>query len=631
MHVVVCVKPIPPGAPSRRLDPASLTLDRTAPLVMDDVDAQGVELALRLAERASGRHGHCRVTAVSMAPEGALACLRGALAMGVGAGVVVSDDALAGSDSLVTAKVLAAVARRLAPDLIVAGTESSDGYTGTMPAQLAELLGLPSVTFVRALEVRDGVLVAERQGADRVDEVTCPLPALVTAMPGVRQPRYPSFSGLRASRSAPIEVLSLAELGLAAAQVGPAGSRQRVVAVRAAPARPPGVQVLDGGDGHVRIIEELVRSGAVGVSPSRGNSGPNRAAASSGVDLGPTVGPGEAGRGFSRIWVVTEPVEGRPGVADLDLLDWARGAAQVVEAVHWGPDARAAAPALGAHGARRVLSVGDLGDALPGAAVAAALAARVAAGPVPDAVLFSPSHDQRDIAGRLSARLDRPLLANAVGLTVCAGGDLVCDHDRSGGRERVSAVTSAGPPSLVLVRPRSLPVTPGPAERPGPPAEVVALPVLAEAGAWVAAAQVVRRARAVDGSVTRLDDAAVVVAGGRGVGSADQFGLVAELAALLGGAPAATRAVVDAGWAPFPLLVGQSGRTVAPEVYLAFGISGADQHVAGMAGARTIVAVNTDADAPIMALAHLAVVGDAPDILRRLVAHVAAIRASRPR
>lgn len=319
--------------------------------------------------------------------------------------------------------------------------------------------------------------------------------------------------------------------------------------------------------------------------------------------------------------MVTESVGGRPGVADLDLLDWGRGVASVVEAVHWGPDAEAAAPALGAHGASRVLSVGDLGDVLPGAAVAAALAARVAAGQGPDAVLFSPTHDQRDVAGRLSARLDRPLLANAVGLSVGPDGALVCEHDRLGGRERVVAELTAGPPSLVLVRPRSLGAAPGP---PGPPADVVAVPVPAAAGSWVTAARAVRWAADVDGSVTRLDDASVVVAGGRGVGSADRFGLVEELAALLGGAPAATRAAVDAGWAPFSMLVGQTGRTVAPAVYLAFGISGADQHLAGMAGARTIVAVNTDPDAPIMALADLALAGDAPDILRRLVAAVVA-------
>lgn len=259
MHVVVCVKQIPPGAPSGPLDPAALTPDRTAPLVMDEVDAGGVELALQLAERAGGGH----VTAVSMAPGDAVSGLRRALAMGVGAAVLVSDDALAGSDALVTAKVLAAVARRLAPDLIVAGTESTDGYTGTMPVQLAELLGMPSVTFARAVEVRDGVLVAERQGADGVDEVTCPLPVVVTAMSSARQPRYPTFSGIRASRSAPIEMLSLADLGLGADQVGPAGSGQRVVALRPAAPRAPGVQVRDNGDGHLRIIEVLVRFGVL--------------------------------------------------------------------------------------------------------------------------------------------------------------------------------------------------------------------------------------------------------------------------------------------------------------------------------------------------------------------------------
>lgn len=258
MDVAVCVKQIPDPAVPGRLDASALTLVRTGALVLDAADAVGVELALRLVEQA----GAGTVTVVSMAPQGAMVGLRAALAMGAAAAVLVSDDALAGSDALITAKVLAAAIARLGPDLVVAGTESTDGYTGTMPVQLAELLALPSITFVRRAGLCDGALVVERQGEDGVDEVTCPLPALLTVMSGAAVPRYPTYSGIRAARLAPVSVLSVADLGLAADQVGVVGSRQRVVSARPAVGRVAGVAVADDGAvGHLPILEVLDRAG----------------------------------------------------------------------------------------------------------------------------------------------------------------------------------------------------------------------------------------------------------------------------------------------------------------------------------------------------------------------------------
>lgn len=330
---------------------------------------------------------------------------------------------------------------------------------------------------------------------------------------------------------------------------------------------------------------------------------------------------------LGRVWVVVQSDGGRPATAGMELVGWARGAATVVDAIHWGRDAEAVAPTLGAHGVARVLSTGDLGDALPGAAVAAAMAARIGSGDVPVVVLFSPTHDQRDIVGRLSARLDRPVLANAVGLSVADDGGVVTEHELFGGTTVASARSTAGPPHLVVARPRSLAASVAPAVVAGGPAEVVPLPV-PDIGRLATAAQVRCRGRVVRRVGPSLDEAPVVVAAGRGLGPTDRFELVEELARLLGGAPAATRAAVDAGWASFTIQVGQTGRTVAPEVYLAFGISGAAQHLIGMRGARTIVAVNTDPDAPLMAIADLAVVGDAARVLTCLVDAVRARRSA---
>ena len=253
MNVVVCVKQIPDPAAPGQLDPGTKTLKREGKLILDDSDAYGVEMALRLAEKAGGGD----VTLVSMAPNGETSGLRTALAMGAAKAILVSDDALAGSDALTTAKVLAAAIKRAEPDLVVAATESTDGYTGTTPAQVAELLGLPSVTFAKSVDVADGKVRVNRQTEAGYDEVECPLPALVTVTAGVVEPRYPSFKGIMAARSKPVEQLTVADLGLSPDQVGAKGARQEVVDVAPAEERKSGEKIVDEGDAHERVVAFL--------------------------------------------------------------------------------------------------------------------------------------------------------------------------------------------------------------------------------------------------------------------------------------------------------------------------------------------------------------------------------------
>ena len=253
MNVVVCVKQIPDPAQPGQLDPGSKTLKREGKLILDDSDAYGVEMALLLAEKAGGGE----VTLVSMAPNGEAGGLRTALAMGAAKAILISDDSLAGTDALGTAKVLAAAIKRAEPDLIVAATESTDGYTGTLPVQVAEILGLPSVTFAKSVDVADGKVKVNRQTESGYDEVECPLPALVTVTAGVVEPRYPSFKGIMAARSKPVEQLTVADLGLGADQVGATGARQEVVDVTAAEARKAGEVITDEGDAHERVVAFL--------------------------------------------------------------------------------------------------------------------------------------------------------------------------------------------------------------------------------------------------------------------------------------------------------------------------------------------------------------------------------------
>jgi electron transfer flavoprotein beta subunit len=252
MNVVVCVKQIPDPAEPGKLE-ADNTLDRSGKLIIDESDSYGVEMALQLADAAGGGE----VTLVSMAPDGETAGLRTALAMGATKAILVSDPALSGAGALDTAKVLAAAIKRAEPDLVLAATESSDGYTGTVPEQVAALLDLPSVTFAKHVEVADGTVKVQRQTEAGYDECEAPLPALVSVTAGVVEPRYPSFKGIMAAKSKPVDQLTVADLGIEESTVGSVGAGQEIVAVEDAPARDAGEIVEDDGEGFQKIVAFL--------------------------------------------------------------------------------------------------------------------------------------------------------------------------------------------------------------------------------------------------------------------------------------------------------------------------------------------------------------------------------------
>jgi electron transfer flavoprotein alpha subunit len=313
---------------------------------------------------------------------------------------------------------------------------------------------------------------------------------------------------------------------------------------------------------------------------------------------------------IGKIWVLAEAFEGKALSSTLEMLTKARELGSTVEAFTWG-DASAFAAELGEHGATKVYTVADLGGALPGVPVAAAIAAQAEADGAPDALLVAQSYDGRDVAGRLSAKLDKPVLTNAVGLS--ADGDkLVSEHAIFGGTTIVKAAFAGDGPHIFLIRPKSFAPEPGS----GGAAEVVSVSV-PDPGATNGAKIVERHVEERTGP--KLDEAAVVVSGGRGLGEADKFAMIEELAKLLHGAPGASRAIVDAGWVPYAYQVGQTGKTVKPTVYVACGISGATQHMVGMKGAKNIVAINKDQEAPILSIADLGIVGDVHKVLPKLI------------
>jgi electron transfer flavoprotein alpha subunit len=312
----------------------------------------------------------------------------------------------------------------------------------------------------------------------------------------------------------------------------------------------------------------------------------------------------------STIWVYGEIADGAPTTGTLELVTKARSIASNVEVFVAG-DAASVAGALGAHGASKVLATGDLGGKLPGVAASAAMAAALEGGASPDLVMFATSYEGRDVMARLSVKLDRTVLTNNVDVMV--DGDAVqVVTPVFGGNTLVTTTFSGAKPYLASFRPKSFA-----AEAGGSGSGEVSAVTVPELGA--AGGATVTGSHVEASSGPKLDDANVVVSGGRGLGEATKYEMVEELAKLLKAAPGASRAIVDAGWVPYSYQVGQTGKVVKPTVYIAAGISGATQHMVGMKGSKNIIAINKDKEAPIFGIADLGIVGDVHKVLPKLI------------
>ncbi len=316
---------------------------------------------------------------------------------------------------------------------------------------------------------------------------------------------------------------------------------------------------------------------------------------------------------MTTVWVWAEVGSEGPHASALELLTKARGLADTVAAVALGPGATFAAPVLGEYGARTIYASDDpvFSDFL--GQPAAYVLHRLVHEHRPNLVLFPTTHDARDVAGRLQARTGTTLMSGATDVDSLGS----AQTQMGGGETIVDVALEGGDPKLVLVRPKSFAAEPS-----GGQATIVEVPTDVP--------DQLRRARRMErheeaAAGPKLEEAKVVIAGGRGLQDPSNFSLLNELASEIGSAAVgASRAVVDAGWIPYSHQIGQTGKTVRPEVYIAVGISGATQHVVGMKGSKRIVAINRDRAAPIFELADLGVVGDALQVLPRLIEEIRA-------
>ena len=515
---------------------------------------------------------------VSMGPEKAADALRKALAMGADRAVLVADEAAAGSDLVATSRVLARALEREDADLVLFGQQAADSDGAVLWAAVADRLRRPLVSQVAELTVEDGAVRGKRQTEFGYDVIRAPLPAVVAVSDAINEPRYPSLKGIMGAKRKPQDVLSVSDLGLSADEVGEAGladdggrARRAARPRRGAPDR--GRRQRGAGGRRVPRREEApVADGHPGLprapraarcSATRSACSRRRPALDGGQVAGVLVGSG---------------VEG---------LAAAGGRARREPRVRRGRRV-----------ARRAAARSRASTRWPRSCASTA-----------STPCSSRSPCSRPTSPRASPRASTPGLNWDLVDLELRDGELV--GSRPALADSVHVETGwVGTPRLAIVRSGTFEPSPV-----GGSAEVVGFEPAVED--FSRAAEMVEQAHE-ESEGPSIEDAEVIVAGGRGLGGPENFTLVEELAKALGGAVAATRAVVDAGWYPYSTQVGQTGKTVSPKLYIACGISGAIQHKVGMQSSQVVVAINKDPNAPIFEYADLGVVGDVHQVVPKL-------------
>ena len=605
MKTAVCVKYVP--VVSRiTFDYESKTIIREGvPSEVNPFDVLGLTRAVELKAGPGDE-----VVALSMGPPQAAEGLTTCLALGADRAVLLSDRALAGSDTLATARALSLALQREKPDLIVCGRNSADAETGQVGPELAELLGIPHISQVRKLEYLGDTnrIVAERITDEGYQVIESPLPALVCVTEGVAAETFANREQLAAAREKPIEELTCAQLAADLSQFGLDGSPTWVADIRLVEPTRLGVMIEgESPETAAQQVAQLLRERLVAVPERPGNN------------------PGtENNRPAIRypdnreqsIWVVAETAGSGLRRVTLELLGKARELAAVtpsaVAAVLIGAARPEMLAELAAYGADRVLTLdnAELGP-ICSRGVAAALAAAMAAAR-PYAVLFAATADGRDLAARSAARLGLGLTGDAIDLEIDEQGRLVQLKPALGGNV-LAPILSKTLPNMVTLRPGLL--TPlEPDYRATAQVEVLPAPALAEADILLRESHYQE-----DSGGIALAQAPVVMGVGMGLGGPENLPAARELAAEMGAVLATTRNAVHAGWLPHQLQVGISGRAIAPQVYLAVGIRGVFDHTVGVQKAGTIIAVNTNRRHPIFKAADYGIVGDWREYLPPLV------------
>ena len=602
MKTAVCVKYVP--VVSRiTFDYEKKTIVREGvPSEVNPFDVLGL---VRAVELKGGPEDE--VVAVSMGPPQARDGLVTCMALGADRSILLSDRALAGSDTLATARALSMVLQREQPDLIVCGRNSSDAETGQVGPELAELLGLPHISQVRKLDFRaeSNSILAERITDEGYQVIESPLPAVVCVTEGVAAETFANRQQMAEAQEKPVEEITCSQLTDDLSQFGLEGSPTWVEDIRLVEPTRQGLMIEgETPEAAANQVAQLLKESLV----SMGSEVEDQQGVSETARY-----PNEAAQS---IWVVAETSQTGIRRVTLELLGKARQLTAVtrsqVTAVLIGEATRDAVETLTEFGADRVLTLDNstLGPVC-GRAVANVLAQAVESAR-PYAILFAATADGRDLASRIAARLGLGLTGDAIDLEIDEDGRLVQLKPALGGNV-IAPILSKTLPNLVTLRPGLL----APAEPDsGAPPVVEAIGVLPFEGADIS---VVETHYEEDPGGIALAQAEIVLGAGMGIGGPENLPQVQSLASEIGATVATTRNAVHAGWLPHQVQVGISGRTIAPRVYLAVGIRGVFDHTVGIQKAGVIVALNSNRRHPIFKAADFGVVGDWQEYLPALV------------
>ena len=600
MKTAVCMKYVPMIA-RMQFDYEARTIVRDGvPSEVNAFDQLGLVRAVELKGDEDDE-----VVVLTMGPPTAAEGLTTCLALGADRGVLITDRALAGSDTLATSRALALALAREAPDLIICGRNSTDGETGQVGPEVAELMGLPHVSHVRRLNLSDDrrTAIVERITDEGFQTIECDLPAVICVTEGIAPEIFPNREQMENAATKPVDEMNCAMLSDDATQFGSQGSPTWVNEIRLVEPNRLGVTLQEvTPEDAAKQIADSVRDRLAELAAAEPET--------SGDPL-PRY-PGEKDRS---IWVVAENT--RDGLAHVtfEMLGRARELTAItrseVVAVVIAEAGEAHSQSLAASGADRVLVIDNspLGPVY-GRAVGSALAAAVER-ETPYAILFASTADGRDLAARLAARLDLGLTGDAIDLEIDEDGQLVQLKPALGGNV-VAPILSKTLPNLVTLRPGLL----SPAvEDPNAMATVERLTAEPFQGSDI---RLVSEEFQEDTEGLDLARARIVVGIGMGTGE-ENVAAVQEMARSIEASVATTRDVVHAGWLPQQLQVGISGRTIAPTVYIAVGIRGAFNHTVGLQRAGIIVAVNQNRRATIFRSADFGVIGTWQEFLPPLL------------
>jgi electron transfer flavoprotein alpha subunit len=627
MHVVVCVKQVPDPMQmmfnptlnmfvheGKRVEmwnsPVSYmfnSVDNTllrkrVPTMVNPFDEHAIEEAVLIKEKKGGR-----VTVISMGPLEAKEALRAAIAMGADEAILLCDPSMAGADTLATSRTLAAAIRQIRNlDLVLFGAQTIDGATGQVAPAVAQRLGMPALTCVstiKEIDLHQRQVTVERLLESGHEVAQASLPTVLSVVRGINHPRYPTFNGLRQAARAEITVWDAVQLGLRPEEVGLAGSATRVVGISTPPPKDRQVEMLEGSpaDAAMRLVDRLLGQKNIPAQPLVVTASEEQRVISS--------RSGQRG-----VWVWVEQRDGRAARVSWELLGEGSRIARSLEtdlsACVLGHNVKDLAHRAIHYGADKVYLVEDPTLATYRNTPYMATLASLVREHHPEVLLLGLTTRGRDLAAALATELDTGAISDCVSVhrdgeflqytrlafngTVLA--TVVCPNRRP----HIATVRSGVFPPNIPNEGRTGSTIRGGAILPEEKIKTRVIEYVADTGPM------------------NIADARVIVAGGRGMGGPKGFALLAELAKVLDGALAASRQAVDNGWVAYEHQVGLTGRTVQPDLYIACGISGAMQHLAGMQTSHIIVAINKDRNAPIFKVATYGIVGDLFEVVPAL-------------